>query len=69
MNVNSITASELLALRNERASVDVIDVRTPVECREVHAEGARSMPLDRLDPQTAMSGRNGSGAGEADGKW
>jgi rhodanese-related sulfurtransferase len=37
--------------------IDLIDVRTPVEYREVHAEGARSVPLDRLDPQALMAGR------------
>jgi rhodanese-related sulfurtransferase len=32
--------------------VELIDVRTPVEYREVHAEGARNVPLDTLDPGT-----------------
>ena len=59
MSMKSISASELLALRNEGKPVDLIDVRTPVEFREVHAEGARSVPLDRLDPPAAMRGRNG----------
>ncbi len=40
--------------------VDLIDVRTPVEFREVHAEGARNVPLDSLDPGTFMQSRNGS---------
>jgi rhodanese-related sulfurtransferase len=38
----------------------LIDVRTPVEYREVHAEPARSVPLDRLDPRAVMEARNGS---------
>jgi rhodanese-related sulfurtransferase len=29
--------------------VELIDVRTPVEFREVHADLARNVPLDRLD--------------------
>ena len=41
-------------------SLDLIDVRTPVEFREVHAVGARNVPLDSLDPQTVMRGRNGT---------
>ena len=28
----------------------LVDVRTPPEYREAHAEGARNVPLDRLDP-------------------
>lgn len=37
--------------------VDLIDVRTPAEFREVHAEIARLVPLDRLDPKAVMEGR------------
>ncbi len=39
---------------------DVIDVRTPVEYREVHVEIARNVPLDRLDVAAMMRERNGS---------
>jgi rhodanese-related sulfurtransferase len=42
--------------------VELIDVRTPVEFREIHAEGARLVPLDRLDPVALMTGRNGTAA-------
>ena len=38
----------------------MIDVRTPVEYREVHAEPARLVPLDRLDPRAFMDSRDGS---------
>ncbi len=57
----SITA-EQLAERSGQTRVDVIDVRTPVEYRAVHAAGARNIPLDTLDPREVMSHRNGSGA-------
>jgi rhodanese-related sulfurtransferase len=40
--------------------IDLIDVRTPVEFREVHVENARNVPLDRLDPAALMQTRNGS---------
>jgi rhodanese-related sulfurtransferase len=40
--------------------VDIIDVRTPVEFREVHVEGARNVPLDRLDPAAMMQARHGA---------
>ena len=39
---------------------DLIDVRTPSEFESVHAEGARLMPLDRLDPPALLSTRRGS---------
>jgi rhodanese-related sulfurtransferase len=42
---------------------DLIDVRTPVEYAEVHAKGAKLIPLDLLDPKAVMADRNGS-AGE-----
>ena len=41
-----------LAERHRQGAVDLIDVRTPVEFREVHVGFARNLPLDRLDPAT-----------------
>jgi rhodanese-related sulfurtransferase len=38
----------------------LIDVRTPVEYREVHVGIARNVPLDRLDPASIMRARNGT---------
>ena len=61
--MNSITVKELNERRERGDSVDLLDVRTPVEFREVHATVARNAPLDSLDPQAVMAGRNGS-AGE-----
>lgn len=40
--------------------VDLIDVRMPTEYREIHAEGARSVPLDSLNPNAVMAARHGS---------
>ena len=37
-----------------------IDVRTPVEFRELHAADARNVPLDQLDPAAIIQARNGS---------
>ena len=34
-------------------------MRTPAEYAQVHAEGARLVPLDRLDPAAVMSAREG----------
>jgi rhodanese-related sulfurtransferase len=60
MSVQTITPRELEDLRLRGSPVDLVDVRTPVEYREVHAEPARSVPLDRLDPRALMEARDGS---------
>ena len=49
-----------LADEQGRKDVDVIDVRMPTEFREIHAECARNVPLDSLDPTAVMAARNGS---------
>ena len=41
MDVQTITPKELEELRRQGRTVELIDVRTPVEYREVHAEPAR----------------------------
>jgi len=64
MDVRTITPKELEDLRRQGRAVELIDVRTPLEYREVHAEHARSVPLDRLDPRALMEARNGT-KGEA----
>lgn len=61
--IPTITAAELQAKRDAGEYVDLIDVRTPLEFREVHVDFARNVPLDRLDPAKLMQERNGS-AGE-----
>jgi rhodanese-related sulfurtransferase len=59
MSRASITPGELNAILQAGRRVDVIDVRTPAEYREVHADMARLVPLDALDPKTVMESRNG----------
>ncbi len=49
-----------LADEQGRTDVDVIDVRMPTEFREIHAQSARNVPLDALDPNAVMASRNGS---------
>jgi rhodanese-related sulfurtransferase len=56
----SISATELSKLVASGQSIDLIDVRTPIEFRAVHVECARNQPLDRLDPKAIQSARNGS---------
>ncbi len=57
--VNMISPSEFKKIIQSGKRVDVIDVRTPAEFREVHIEVARNEPLDRLDPKAIQSARNG----------
>ena len=57
MAIKTITTLELHALKDSGRSVDLIDVRTPVEFREVHIEFARNVPLDKLNPGEIMLGR------------
>ena len=54
-----ITPRELAELCKQGKKIDLIDVRTPVEYREVHVGIARNVPLDRLDVAAQMQGRNG----------
>jgi rhodanese-related sulfurtransferase len=60
MEVATITPRELQTRREQGQPVYLIDVRTPVEFRELHADLARNVPLDGLDPKSIMSKRNGS---------
>lgn len=46
---DNIAPSELKQLM-QQTSIQLVDVRTPVEFREVHVEGAVNVPLDRLSP-------------------
>lgn len=52
-----------LSEAQQNGGVDLIDVRTPVEFREVHADGAKNVPLDSLDPKQVASSRNGGSDG------
>jgi len=59
MTVTSISPRQLAELC-KCGKIDLIDVRTPVEFRELHTSVARNVPLDRLDPMTVMQARNGN---------
>lgn len=60
MSLKSISPVQFAERRNAGIRVDVIDVRTPAEFREIHMEGARLVPLDRLNPQAVMKERYGA---------
>jgi rhodanese-related sulfurtransferase len=51
-----------LAEKQRTGKIDLIDVRMPVEFREVHADGAQNYPLDSLNPKAIVEGRNGRSA-------
>lgn len=54
---STITAEQLAQLCCDGQKVDLIDVRTPVEFREVHVEFARNIPLDQLSSQAVTAQR------------
>jgi rhodanese-related sulfurtransferase len=57
----NVTPTELFEIYRQDRRVGIIDVRTPAEYRAVHAVGARSVPLERLDPAAAMEARERPG--------
>lgn len=58
MTVPTITARELLDMVREGQSIELIDVRTPVEFREIHVTFARNVPLDLLQPEQLANEAN-----------
>ena len=60
MTVSAIDPQAFAKLCNAGEKPDLIDVRTPVEYREVHVGIARNVPLDRLDPASLMHAHKGS---------
>jgi rhodanese-related sulfurtransferase len=60
MSINSISPKQLHDAAEGGQAVELIDVRTPVEFREVHVTFARNVPLDQLDAAQIKAGRSGS---------
>ncbi len=60
MSVATISPGKFAQLLHDKKDVDLIDVRTPVEFQEVHLEGARNIPLDRLDAAHLLKERSNS---------
>ncbi len=60
MSIAIITPQKLADFCREGTKIELIDVRTPVEFREVHVEIARNVPLDQLNPAGLMQARNGT---------
>jgi rhodanese-related sulfurtransferase len=59
-NSTTISPHGLAELRKTDEDIDLIDVRTPAEYRELHVDFAHNVPLDQLDPHTVMQARNGA---------
>lgn len=57
--VTTISPAELAERLQAGRGVELLDVRTPAEYRETHAEPARLVPLDALDPAAVMQARGG----------
>ena len=57
MSATVISAEQLAQLHKTGRKIDLIDVRTPAEYREVHVEFARNLPLDQLDVAALQRGR------------
>jgi rhodanese-related sulfurtransferase len=57
VGITSITPRELAELCGDGRKIDLIDVRTPLEYREVHAVDARNVPLSQLDPTALLRDR------------
>src|SRR5580765_1770924 len=55
--VDSIDPIAFSQLRSRGDRGDLIDVRSPVEFEAVHAEGARLVPLDKLDVKAVLAAR------------
>jgi rhodanese-related sulfurtransferase len=58
--LTTIAPKQLAELRSSGQSVELLDVRTPVEFRELHVDFARNVPLDRLDAQAIKAELGGS---------
>ena len=54
MNTSTISATEFAKICRMDNHVELIDVRTPAEYREVHVEFARNVPLEELQPAALM---------------
>lgn len=60
MTARTIDGKQLFAMLQADKTGDLIDVRTPAEFREIHAEGARNIPMERLNPIELVASRQGS---------
>jgi rhodanese-related sulfurtransferase len=57
MGIPTISVHELYEMQKSGRRVELIDVRTPAEFHAVHCEGARLIPLDRLEVRAVLDKR------------
>ncbi len=50
--LSTVSPQEVFARKSRGETLHLVDVRTPGEFETVHAQGAKLLPLDRLDPAT-----------------
>jgi rhodanese-related sulfurtransferase len=60
VSYSTISVNDLNQQLSAGRRIDVIDVRTPAEFREVHATIARNVPLESLDAARLVGDLNGS---------
>ncbi len=60
MPVKTIPPRDVPAFGPDGKPIEIIDVRTPIEYREVHIRGAKLIPLDELDPRQIRSNATGA---------
>jgi len=63
MDAKSINPQQVAELAKRSGTIDLIDVRTPAEYARVHAQGARSIPLDDLTPTAVAATRPADATG------
>jgi len=59
VNIKTVSPQQLFIAAKGGEHPQIIDVRTPAEYAEVHAEQACLIPLDRLDPKAVLASRSG----------
>lgn len=60
MSIPSITVKDLNDRLKSGETIDLIDVRTPAEFREVHASAARNYPLESFDVGHILAQHSGT---------
>lgn len=60
MSIATISPKKLQDIVHAGQNVELIDVRTPVEFREVHVTFARNVPLDQFNAAQIAGGRMGA---------
>ncbi len=58
MTILSVSPLGLAELCKNGGKIDLFDIRTPMEYRELHVANARNVPLDQLDPAALMQARS-----------